>query len=167
MDGVCETAFKVGDRCEAIFQKMLVHGGKIFVMFSELACTDSDEIMCLEMVNNFGNHKHSFSDVKRKEGLGTMRHVVWRVAYQLSSSDAICPKDMMSKRRPLSDITVASLHEGVTDGAVRLFDNAIGLRVVCRDADMMDVVFFGEPIKGGNKGYSVVSDDLFKSSPSA
>ena len=131
MNGVCETAFKVGDRCESTLQKTFVHGGEIFFTFGELGGTESDEVMGLQAVIDFGGHGRGFSDVKRKKGFSAVRHVVRRMACRLLSSDTICSKDMVSKSRPLSDITIASLHERVTDGLVRAFDDSVCLRVVC------------------------------------
>ena len=80
VNGVCETAFKVGNRRESTLQKTFMHGGEIFFMFGELGGTESDEVMGLHAVRDFGSHERGFSDVERKEGLSTMCHVVRRMA---------------------------------------------------------------------------------------
>ena len=108
-----------------------MHEGEVFITFGELASADGDEFVSFEAVRDFRYHECCLRDVERKKGLDTMSHVVWRVASQLASSDTICPEDMVSKRWPLCNITVAGLYEGVVDGAMRTFDNSVCLRVVC------------------------------------
>lgn len=128
---MCKVAFEVSNGCESTLENPLVHEGEVFITFGKLVSADGDEFMSFKAVRDFGYHECHLRDVEQKEGLDTMSHVVWRVASQLVSSDKICPEDMVSKRRPLCNITIAGLYEGVMDGAMRTFDNSICLQVVC------------------------------------
>ena len=104
-----------------------MHKSEVFISFGELVSTNGDEFVSLEAVGDFRTHECCFGNVKRKKGLDAVSHVIWRIASGLASGDAICPENMVSKRWPLCDITVAGLHEGVTDGAMRTFDDSVCL----------------------------------------
>lgn len=77
---MCEAAFEVSDGCELTLENPLVHEGEVFVMFVELASTDGDEFVSFKAVRDFRYHECRLRDVKRKKGLNTMSHVVWRIA---------------------------------------------------------------------------------------
>ena len=96
-----------------------------------------------------------------------MSHVEWRVTSCLLSGDAVSPEDVSCVVRPLSDVAVTCLDEGVLYGVVRAFDNAIRFRVIRRDANVSDVVFVGKPVKCSNEWGTIVRHDFLSSSPSA
>ena len=60
-----------------------------------------------------------------------MCHVVRGVTCGLLGHDVIGPEDMMCESGPLGDVTVAGFDERVVDCAVRAFNDAICLGVVC------------------------------------
>ena len=68
---------------------------------------------------------------------------------------------------PFGFISLAGLHDHFPDVKVLRLYNPVGLGVVSRDSDVMDSVSFGEDIRSGDVGSSIVSHDLFKSSPAA
>ena len=111
--------------------------------------------------------RSGFSYIKWKQGLDAVRHVVRGVTCGLLGHDVISPEDVMHKSGPLGDVTIAGFDERVADCAVRAFNDAICLGVVCQDTNVTDMVCLCKPVEGSNKWCSVISDYLFKSSPTA
>ena len=69
--------------------------------------------------------------------------------------------------RSFGGVAFASLNEGLANGSVLLFDDAIRAGVVRGDADVVDTIPVREPVQCSDVGRTVVSDDLFDGTPAA
>lgn len=78
---------------------------------SRLAAMDGYEVNSFETLRNLRDNEGGFRNVKWKEGIDTMVHVVWRVTGRLLGNDAISPEDVVSKSGPLRNVFVASFDE--------------------------------------------------------
>ena len=68
---------------------------------------------------------------------------------------------------PFIQLGSTSLRERLANIPMYLLDLAIGLRVVCRDADMPDTILLGDPAHRGLHERRIVGHDLLGTPPSA
>jgi len=64
-------------------------------------------------------------------------------------------------------LIIAHLHEGFTYVEVFAFHNAIGLRVIRGDLDVMDAIFIRQVTRCSHKCGAIISNNLGHSTPSA
>jgi len=64
-------------------------------------------------------------------------------------------------------LVITHLHEGFANVKVVSLDNAIGLRVIQRDLDVMDAIFIRQVSSHSHKCRAIVSNNLSHSTPSA
>jgi len=62
---------------------------------------------------------------------------------------------------------IACLHEGFTYVEVLAFHNAIGLRIIRGDLDVMDTIFLRQVTSHSHKCRAIISNNLSYSTPSA
>jgi len=167
MNGVGEATLEVCDGCEAAAQDASVDFSEIIFSFGKLVGADGYKRCGVNRRIDFGQQEGCFSNVEGEKRLNTVRDEVWGMTCGLSSGNTVGPEDVGRENWPLRDVAVASLYERVANGPVRALDDAIRLRIVCRDVDVADMIFFCEPVESGDKWCAIVRDDLLESSPSA
>src|SRR5882724_3359801 len=64
-------------------------------------------------------------------------------------------------------VVIACLHEGFAYVKVFPFHNAVGLRVIRGDLDVMDAIFLGQVTRHSHKCGAIISNNLSHSTPSA
>ena len=136
-------------------------------MLGKLSSMSHDKVLSRD-TKVLGRHKiHSLNNVKGEKGVNTVSHVVGRVACRLPDSDLFGPEDLRKDFTPLEFVALTSLHDGLANVEVFRLDNAVCLRVVARDMNMVDSVSQSKNFESCNIGCSVISNNLFKTSPPA
>ena len=96
-----------------------------------------------------------------------MHHVIWQKASRLASSGVVSPESERHKCQPVRMIAFARLEDGVVDSTMLLLNDAIGLQVVCQNADVSDAIPVHEPVESCHISSAIVGDDLLYCTPSA
>src|SRR6266481_9675735 len=96
-----------------------------------------------------------------------MCHEERRITGRLADGNVVSPKHDQCHQNPFGMVIVASLHEGLTDVEMFLLYEAICLRVVRGNLDVMNAIFLRKVTHGGNKSRSIVHDNFGNTAPSA
>src|SRR5882724_3743573 len=75
-------------------------------------------------------------------------------------SDSVSPKDEGHHIYPFQMLVIACLHEGFVYVEVLAFHNAIGLRVIRGDLDVMDAIFLRQVTCHSHKCGAIISNNL-------
>src|SRR6266404_1151159 len=84
-----------------------------------------------------------------------------------TSSNLVSPEDVRGYKWPSQNIVFASLEERLLDSPVLPFDNPVCLRVVSRDANMMNAILACQPVQSLNISRTIVCHNLLNGTPSA
>jgi len=114
-----------------------------------------------------GTRNVSLDKIEGKYRFHTVHHEEGGVASRLARGGAISPKGEGRDRRPSGFVAITCLENRVADRAVLSFDDAVGLGVVRRYADVSDAELVSEPVERCDISCAVVSDDLLYCSPPA
>ena len=142
-------------------------GSKVSGAFLELANACSYEFFHREWFDKVRDKKGSLCDVKWKGGFHAMCHVKRGEAGRLANSGTVSPEGERGDRQPLRAVTITCLEDGVVYHAVLLLNNAVRLRVICQDVDVVNAIPLRKPVKCCDVSHAIVSDDLSNCSPSA
>src|SRR6266481_6226995 len=96
-----------------------------------------------------------------------MCHEERQITGRLADGNAVSPKHDWCHQNPFGMVIVASLHEGLADVKMFLLYEAICLRVVRGNLDVMNAIFLGKVTHGSNKSRSIVHHNFRDTSPSA
>ena len=152
---------------EAAGDDAVVDGGKVGWAFLKLASTGDEEIFSRKRLGEVGYEESCHREVEGENWLNPVHHVIRRKAGRLASSGAVSPESERRERQPVRMIAFARLEDGIADSMMLPLNDAIGLQVVCRNADVSDAIPVRKPVESRHISGAVVGDDLLYCAPSA
>ena len=87
-------------------------------------------------------------------------HKVRRTAQSLAYRGAIGPKDGMYTKMPVVAIALRRLEQSIANVEVRSLDYTVRLRIVTGDANMMEMIFFGQVGCRGDPRRTIIGNDF-------
>src|SRR6266481_9784969 len=96
-----------------------------------------------------------------------MCHEERRITGQPVDGNMVSPKHNRCHQNPFGMVIVASLHERLADVKMFPLYEAICLRVVRGNLDVMNAIFLGKVTRSSNKSRSIVCDNFGDTAPSA
>ena len=83
------------------------------------------------------------------------------------NSGTVSPEGEGGNHQPSRAVTITCLEDGVVHCAVLPLDDAVCLRVICQDADVVNAIPLHKPVERCDVSCAVISDNLSDCTPSA
>ena len=133
--------------------------------FLELTCADRDEFFSRDTEVLLRGQVSSLNDVEREKGVNAMSHVVRGVAGGFVNSNSFGPENLGQDLTPLRLVPFTGFHDCFPNVEMLGLHDSIGLRIVARDPDMVDVVSLTEPVRSSDIGRGVIGNNFRHTSP--